>query len=107
MSVHSTLCAHVGVWRENPRGVHDRTETAAEDEERLDAHRAPTVWTLWRRYRMTRAPVAAFPEEQYSMKNVKHVCIGVSVCRCSCLKRYSFLSEVLKTMALRCLLGRE
>lgn len=60
MSVYSTLCTHVGVWRENPWSVHDCTETAAEDEERLDAHRTQTIWTLWRRYWMILALVTDF-----------------------------------------------
>ena len=47
--VHPTLCPVAGVWGEEPRGLHDCTEAAAEDEEGLDAHWPQAVRTVWRR----------------------------------------------------------
>ena len=50
MSVHSPFCPYAGVWREDPRGVHDSPAAAAEDEEGLDAHGPQTLGALRSRY---------------------------------------------------------
>lgn len=50
MFVYSPFCTHAGVWGQEPRGVHDSAEAAAEDEAGLDAHRAPALGALRGRY---------------------------------------------------------
>lgn len=48
--VHPAFRPPAGVWREEPRGVHDSPEAPPEDEEGLDAHWPAPLGPLWSRY---------------------------------------------------------
>ena len=66
--VHWSLCCTPSVWQQRERCCDNSSETGAEDEERLDTHRAPASWAVWCR----------------SVVLSVTVCLWVCVCVCVC-----------------------
>lgn len=48
VSADPSLRSHAGIWDEDSRRLHDGPSSGSEDEEGLDAHGPPSLWTLWR-----------------------------------------------------------